>query len=173
MSSQLDIRPVSAMDLDAISALHGRAFGPGRYARTAYRLRDGTPLYTPQCRAAYLDGTLIAALRYTPITIGGVGGALLLGPVAVEPASKGKGFGKTLIAKSIEDAAHNGFRLVLLVGDMSYYARVGFNRVPPGQIKLPGPVNPERLLARELVADALALYGGLVVADCNSPVSNI
>ncbi len=164
MSSQLEIRPVSEADLAAISALHTKAFGPGRYARTAYRLREGTPLVTPHCRAAYLDGNLIAALRYTPISIGGVGGALLLGPVAVEPASKGQGYGKTLVARSIEDAAHAGFRLVLLVGDMSYYARFGFNRVPPGQIVLPGPVNPERILARELAEGAMAQYRGLVTA---------
>ncbi len=162
MSSELEIRPVCEKDLAAISALHARAFGPGRYARTAYRVREGTPLITPHCRAAYLDGTLVAVLRYTPISIGGVGGALMLGPVAVEPVNKGKGFGKSLIAKSIEEAAGDGFRLVLLVGDLPYYARFGFVRVPAGQIALPGPVNPERLLARELVEGALAEFRGLV-----------
>lgn len=165
MSSELEIKPVCEKDLAAISALHARAFGPGRYARTAYRVREGTPLVTPHCRVAYFGQTLVAALRYTPISIGGIGGALMLGPVAVEPADKGRGFGKTLIAKSIEDAAHDGFRLVLLVGDLSYYARFGFARIPPGQIVLPGPVNPERLLARELIEGALADYRGLVTAD--------
>ncbi|MGD9667985.1 MAG: GNAT family N-acetyltransferase [Hyphomicrobiaceae bacterium] len=165
MSSDLEIRPISENDLAAISALHASAFGPGRYARTAYRVREGTPLVTPHCRAAYLDGTLVAALRFTPVSIGGVGGALLLGPVAVEPASKGRSFGKALIARSIEDATHDGFRLILLVGDLPYYARFGFVRIPPGQIALPGPVNPERFLARELVEGALAGYRGLVIAD--------
>ena len=164
MSSHFEIRPICERDLAAISALHARAFGPGRYARTAYRVREGTPLVTAQCRAAYLDGTLVAALRFTPILIGGEPGALLLGPVAVEPASKGLGFGKTLIATSIEAAAGDGFRLVLLVGDLPYYARFGFARVPTGQITLPGPVNPERLLARELVEGALAGDGGFVTA---------
>lgn len=164
MPSELDVRPIRATDFAAICALHSRAFGPGRYARTAYRVREGTPLITPHCRAAYVDGALVAALRFTPISIGGVGGALMLGPVAVEPASKGKGYGKTLIARSIDEAAGNGFRLVLLVGDLPYYARFGFARVPAGQISLPGPVNPERLLARELVEGALAGYRGLVAA---------
>ena len=43
-----------------------------------------------------------------------------------------------------------GFALVLLVGDMPYYGRFGFAPVPPGQITLPGPVDPARLLALEL-----------------------
>ncbi len=43
----------------------------------------------------------------------------------------------------------------LLVGDEPYYARFGFHPVPPGQIVLPGPVDPNRLLAAELAPDAL------------------
>lgn len=164
MSSELEIRPIREDDLAAISALHARAFGPGRYARTAYRVREGTPLVTPHCRVAFLNGTLVAALRFTPIRIGGLDGALLLGPVAVDPANKGKNYGKALIARALENAAQDGFHLVLLVGDLPYYDRFGFVRVPPGQITLPGPVNPERLLARELVDGALAAYRGLVTA---------
>ncbi len=165
MPAELNIRPITENDLDAISALHRRAFGPGRYARTAYRVRETTPLLTPHCRAAFLDGKLVAALRFTPIVIGGRGSALLLGPVAVEPSVKGKGYGRTLIARAIDDAAANGFELVLLVGDLPYYGRFGFVNVPPGQIVLPGPVNPQRLLARELIKGAMAHYCGLVTAS--------
>lgn len=171
MSSHLEIRPVAEDHLDAISALHARAFGPGRYARTAYRVRERTPLLTPHCRAAFLDGKLVAALRFTPISVGGVEGALLLGPVAVEPDVKGKGYGKTLIAKALEDAAADGFQLVLLVGDLPYYGRFGFVSVPPGQIAMPGPVDPRRLLARELVDGAIARYRGLVTASPSGPAA--
>jgi predicted N-acetyltransferase YhbS len=57
-----------------------------------------------------------------------------------------------------------GYRLVVLVGDMPYYGRFGFNPVPPGQIRLPGPVDPNRLLALELVPGALANASGLMEA---------
>lgn len=164
MPSDLEIRPVAETDLDAIFALHRRAFGPGRYARTAYRVREATPPFTPHCRGAFVHGQLVAALRFTPLRIDGSKGALLLGPVAVEPDSKGKGYGRTLIAKALEDAAADGFELVLLVGDLPYYERFGFVNVPPGQIILPGPVNPRRLLARELVDGALSRYRGSVIA---------
>lgn len=164
MSSTLDIRPVRAGDAAAITDLHKAAFGPGRFTRTAYRIREGTPLATPHCRVALLGRRLVAALRFTAITIGGQGGALLLGPIAVDPADRGKGHGQALIAKSLADAAAAGVRLVLLVGDMPYYGRFGFKPVAPGQILLPGPVNPARLLALELEAGVLSAYRGLVAA---------
>lgn len=164
MQPQPFIRPVEARDIAAISALHRAAFGPGRYARTAYRVREGSGLYTPHCRAAHLGATLVAALRMTEIAIGDARGTLLLGPVAIDPAVAGKGYGRALIARSIDDARAAGFRMILLVGDLPYYERFGFVRVPPGQITLPGPVNPARLLALELAAGCLAGYRGAVKA---------
>ncbi len=162
MSNEPTIRPVSEHDLAAISALHRSAFGPGRYARTAYRVREGAPLVTPHCRGSFLGKQLVAALRFTEVRVGRAAGVLLLGPVAVDPQVAGKGYGRALIAQAIEDARTAGFRLVLLVGDMPYYGRFGFVVVPPGQITLPGPVNPARLLALELAPDALAAYRGIV-----------
>jgi predicted N-acetyltransferase YhbS len=48
------------------------------------------------------------------------------------------------------------------VGDVPYYSRFGFQPAPPGQIALPGPVDPARLLAVELVPGALEGVGGVV-----------
>ena len=39
----LVIRPEAPGDAEAIERLHERAFGPGRFARTAFRLREGAP----------------------------------------------------------------------------------------------------------------------------------
>lgn len=161
---ELTIRPVAASDLDAISALHRAAFGPGRFARTAYRVREGTPQLTRFCRAGLVGTRLVAALRFTPVRVGATANALLLGPVAVAPDVAGKGYGRALIARAIDDARAAGQHLVLLVGDMPYYARFGFQPVPPGQIALPGPVNPARLLALELEPGALARYRGQIAA---------
>jgi predicted N-acetyltransferase YhbS len=55
-----------------------------------------------------------------------------------------------------------GYRLVILVGDLPYYARAGFTVAPHGYIALPGPVDPARLLYAELVPGALERYRGLV-----------
>lgn len=162
MASDVLTRPTIADDLAAIHALQDRAFSPGRFARTAYRIREGTPEISPYCRVALLDGALVAALRLTRITVGGVGFALLLGPLAVDPREANKGHGRRLIREALDAAREAGERLVLLVGDMAYYGRLGFVPVPPGQILLPGPVDPARLLAVELAPGALTASRGMV-----------
>ncbi len=158
-------RPAGPEDSAEIAALHARAFGPGRFARTAYRLREGMAEFSPYCRVCRIDGRLVAAVRLSPILIGGKGGALLLGPLAVDPAFANQGHGRGLVGQSLEAARAAGLLLVVLVGDEPYYARLGFKRVPRGKIALPGPVNPDRLLAAELATDALAGFAGTVAAN--------
>lgn len=160
------LRPMTPADLPEVSALHERVFGPGRYARTAYRVREGRSagLLSPYCRVGVIDRRIMAAINLTDITIGGSPGALQLGPVVVDTAYASQGHGSRIIADAMDAARHGSERLVLLVGDEPYYKRYGFAVVPPGQIRLPGPVNPARLLAAELVPGALAEYRGVVVA---------
>jgi predicted N-acetyltransferase YhbS len=107
---------------------------------------------------------VIAALRLTEVTIGGTQGAVLLGPIAVDPQFAGQGYGRRLVAEALEDMKANGVRLVVLVGDELYYGRFGFRPVKPGQILLPGPVDPARVLAVELQDGALACYRGIISA---------
>jgi len=164
MPSDILHRLMTPADLPQVSQLNATVFGPGRFTRTAYRVREGAPPLSRYCRAAFLDDRMIAAVRFTEIRIGKAEGALLLGPLAVDPEFAGKGHGRQLIAEALEAAAGDGMRLVVLVGDEPYYARFGFKPVPPGQVSLSGPVDPRRLLAAELVPGALDLYRGLVVA---------
>lgn len=163
--SEIVKRPVVPGDLAAIRDLHARAFSPGRFARTAYRVREGTGAFSPFCRVCLIDGRLVAAVRFTPITVGGKDKALLLGPLAVDPAFANQGYGRSLVAKALEDARAAGISLVVLVGDEPYYGKLGFRCVPTGKITLPGPADPNRLLAAELTPDALVTYTGAVAAD--------
>jgi predicted N-acetyltransferase YhbS len=96
------------------------------------------------------------------VRIGGEDKALLLGPLVVDPVHKGNGFGVALVREGLARAAAAGYRLVVLVGDEPYYGRFGFAPVPPGQIRMPGPVDPNRLLALEFVPGALASVSGLM-----------
>jgi predicted N-acetyltransferase YhbS len=158
-------RPATPSDSAEIRALHVRAFGPGRFARTAYRIREGAAEFSPFCRVCRIDGQLVAAVRFTPIRIGGRGSALLLGPLAVDPAFANRGHGRGLVAESLDLARAAGNQIIVLVGDEPYYARFGFRRIPPGQIRLPGPADPQRLLAVELVEGSLAGFSGTVTRD--------
>jgi predicted N-acetyltransferase YhbS len=128
-------------------------------------VREGTAEFSPFCRVCRIDGRLAAAVRFTPISVGGNGRALLLGPLAVDPAFANQRYGRGLVATALEAARAAGISLVVLVGDEPYYARLGFRPVPRGQITLPGPVGPDRLLAAELAPGTLATYSGFVSAD--------
>ena len=165
MAPHVTTRPVAPEDHAAIAALHARAFGPGRFARTAYRVREGTAFACPYCRVCLIEGRIVAAVRFTPVLIGGRSGALLLGPLAVDPLFANQGHGRGLVAKALEEARAAGIRLVVLVGDEPYYARLGFTRIARGRIALPGPVDPDRLLAAELAPGALDAFAGPIVAD--------
>jgi predicted N-acetyltransferase YhbS len=162
--ADFQIRLEQESDASALSVLSAQAFGPGRFARTAYRVREGVSPVASLALTGWLDGRLIAGIRFTSIDIGVAGNALLLGPLVVDPAHKGKGYGKALVGEGLARAKGQGFGLVLLVGDMPYYGRLGFVAVPPGQITLPGPVDPARLLANELQPGVLAGATGLVLA---------
>src|SRR5579872_2267655 len=136
-------------DSGAIERLNERVFGPGRFARTAYRLRETTPSDLGLSFIARVGSLLVGANSMTPIFIGDTP-ALLLGPLIVEPVFRSQGIGEALVTRSLEAARVAGWKLVILVGDEPYYARMGFKRAPKGQILMPGPVDPDRLLYCEL-----------------------
>jgi predicted N-acetyltransferase YhbS len=155
------IRAEQPIDSEAIERLHERAFGPGRFARTASRLREGVPHLLDLSFTALVGTLLVGSVRLTPVKAGEVP-ALMLGPLTVEPAFESRGIGAALMQRSLEAAREKGHILVLLVGDEPYYSRFGFKRIPPQQLQLPGPVNPGRFLALELVEGALGRAKGLV-----------
>ncbi len=153
--------PEIAIDLDTetpddgavIDKLHERAFGPGRFARTAFRLREGVSPHPDLSFVARIGSMIVGSIRLTPIHIG-EHPALLLGPLTVEPAFRSRGIGLALMQASLEASAKAGHKLVILVGDEPYYGRVGFKRITPGRVVLPGPVDPLRLLVKELAEGA-------------------
>jgi predicted N-acetyltransferase YhbS len=161
---EITVHSVAAEDLPDVLALHARAFGPGRFARTAYRIREGTPAISRFCLISKVNGELVAHIRFTEVTVGGKTGVLLLGPLAVETRYRGLGYAQRLVEVGLENARQAGITLVLLVGDEPYYGRFGFKRIPPGRIRLPGPADPARWLAAELKEGALAEFQGLVEA---------
>ncbi|MFZ1079838.1 MAG: N-acetyltransferase, partial [Methylovirgula sp.] len=80
----------------------------------------------------------------------------------VEPAFRSAGIGEALVMKSLEAARAAGHHLVLLVGDMSYYGRMGFEPVPEGRLIFAGPVDPARLLYCALTKGAFEAVRGRV-----------
>ena len=162
-SLPLTIRHEVPVDAAAIERLHERAFGPGRFARTAFRLREGVPADPELSFASHVGTFLVGSVRVTRV-MAGQHPALMLGPLTVDPAFEGRGIGAALMNRSIEAARAAGHDLVMLVGDAPYYARFGFKPIRPGQLVLPGPADPGRFLALELVEGVLAQRAGAVMA---------
>jgi len=157
----LTILPETATDAPAIDRLHERTFGPGRYAKTAYRLREQADHRVDLSFTARTGTLLVGSVRLTPIRIGEAR-ALLLGPLTVEPAFRERGVGQALIERALAEARAKAEKLVILVGDEPYYGKCGFKRVPAGRVTMPGPVDPARLLVAELADGAFDGVSGAV-----------
>jgi predicted N-acetyltransferase YhbS len=160
----LTILPETPDDAVAIERLHERTFGPGRFAKTAYRLREQAAHRAELSFIARIGTLLVGSVRLSPIRIGEAK-ALLLGPLTVEPAFRERGVGQALIERALTVAREKGHRLVILVGDEPYYAKSGFKPIPPGCVSMPGPVDPARLLVAELADGAFVGVSGPIRPD--------
>lgn len=156
-----EIRQEGAGDEPFIAALNEAGFGPGRYAKTAYRLREGVRAVAELGFVAIENGTLRGSVRFWPVKVGH-DDVLLLGPLAVDGAQRGRGIGISLMQAGIAAAREKGWRAILLVGDEPYYARAGFAKLPPGRVQFPGPVDSSRLLGLALADGALENLNGLI-----------
>lgn len=151
----------------AIEQLLDGSFGPKRHTKTVYRLRRNVAPVADLCFVATdidADGQekLVGTIRYWPILLGGTTPALLLGPIAIDPAYRSLGLGGKMIRHSLARAAELGHKIVILVGDAPYYVRFGFSRAMVQALSLPGPVDPARFLGLELVEGALDGVTGTV-----------
>jgi predicted N-acetyltransferase YhbS len=128
-------------DREAVERLVLDAFGPGRFAKTAERLRERAGI-----EAGFVvreAGAIVGSVRLWRIMIGEVE-ALFLGPIAVDAASRRAGLGAELVAACVDHARSIGAAGVLLVGDLPYFARFGFDAAEG--VTLPGPADPKRVL---------------------------
>jgi predicted N-acetyltransferase YhbS len=128
-------------DAAAVDALVLAAFGPGRFAKTAERLREAAALAAGFCA---LEGErLIGSVRLWSITVGEAR-SVFLGPIAVDASSRRGGLGAELVQACIEEAKAMKLDGVLLVGDPPYFSRFGF--LPAPDAVLSGPVDRRRVM---------------------------
>ena len=160
----LTILPETVGDALPIERLHARTFGPGRFVLSAYRLREHVDHLLDLSFTARIGTLLVGSVRQLPVCIGDTP-ALLLGPLTVEPPFRGRGVGRALLDRALQDARAKGHRLVVLVGDEAYYSRAGFRKIPKGHVTMPGPVDYDRLLVNELVDGAFSDLAGAVRPD--------
>ena len=140
-------------DLAAIETLMAEAFGPKRHSRSVWQLRPGPPV--PElCLVIRADGETVGSLRFWEVMLGEER-ILLLGPLAVRPSERGRGFGRDLINEALGRAKNGRWQLVLVSGEVDYYPKFGFVPATPYGIDWPGFIEPERLQFFELKEGAL------------------
>jgi predicted N-acetyltransferase YhbS len=146
----------------AIERLLDLSFGAGREKKTSYRYRESVaPVAGLRLVARTTDG-LVGTVRCWPVAIGSqFAPALLLGPLAVDPAERGRGIGAALMRRALDLATDAGHNLVLLVGDAAYYRTFGFVPAAPYGLAMPDET-PGRLMVKELVPHALDGVSGTI-----------
>lgn len=136
--------PADAADIEA---LLDRAFGPGRFAKTSERVREFADFAPELSFCAFEGETLLGSVRMWRARVGEQP-IVFLGPLAVDADQRKGGLGARLAERACAAAAAAGEAAVVLVGDLEYFQRVGFERATG--VTLPGPVDPRRVLARRL-----------------------
>jgi len=150
----------------ARDALLNRAMGLNWKRKSSQKLRRGRrPSEGLSFVARDQAGSLVGTVRLWNVSMGAGGpAALLLGPLAVDPALKGAGVGKALMSHAISEARRLGHQVILLVGDASYYGRFGFSADNTGALAMPGPYERHRFLALELTPGAIGNAAGTLQA---------
>ena len=145
-----NIRLAHDKDLKNIEKLLDEAFGPGRYARTAYRYREKHNLISEYSYIYQDNKQLLASISFSQIFINNINKGLLLGPLAVKPGHDGKGYGVALVETTIKLIKKSKqYNFIVLVGDIDYYRRFNFKQISQ-PLNLVGPVNPNKVLILSL-----------------------
>ena len=156
------IRTEGPQDGPHIEALLDRAFGADRLARPSYRLREGLPPVQDLCFVAEAESRILGTIRHWRVRIGDGELALLLGPIAVDPAHERRGIGGLLVRTALDRAAAAGHTAIVAVGTPSFLGRFGFASAARYGITLSGLDDPRRLLALELAPGAFDGVSGAI-----------
>lgn len=161
------IIPLDNVDPALVEALLDSAFEPGRRARTAYKVREGTD-WLPGLSFAALDAAdlLVGTIQCWPVALTDPAGKahpmIMVGPVAVLPDQQGLGYGKALMSASMACIDDRAPLPQVMIGDPEYYGRFwGFTNAHTGGWDLPGPFEARRLLVRSINPSILPEAGTL------------
>lgn len=158
---------MSNIEPQAVEGLLDAAFGPTRFGRTAYRIREGVDAVAALSFALVEDGALIATIQCWPVAHRAEDGTatplVMVGPVAVRPDVQRGGHGRALMVHMLDAAETKADSALMMIGDPEYYGRFfGFTADATGAWNLPGPFEPRRLLARGVNGHILPTGAGMI-----------
>ena len=144
------IRQISNEDNDKIIKLLYKSFGPGRFARSVYRLREKNDRDTEFSYIYELNNQILSSISYYKTFLNNDINGLLLGPLAVDPEHRGKGYGVELVKYTIALIKKTtDYDFILVIGDYHYYEKFGFKKIN-NTFSFYGPVNSEKVLILHL-----------------------
>ena len=123
-----------------------KSFGPGRFARSVYRLREKNDRDTEFSYIYELNNQILSSISYYKTFLNNDINGLLLGPLAVDPEHRGKGYGVELVKYTIALIKKTmAYDFILVIGDYHYYEKFGFKKIN-NTFSFYGPVNSEKVL---------------------------
>ncbi len=121
------IREETPADVPAVARVHALTFGrPDEGDRVDWLRERGLLLLS---LVAEIDGEVVGAILFTPLTIDTPGGplpAVGLSLLAVLPAVQRQGIGGALIRAGLQHLHDQGQRICCVLGHPSYYPKFGF-----------------------------------------------
>ncbi|WOF42820.1 N-acetyltransferase [Sphingopyxis indica] len=163
----VELLPLSEIEPQAVEQLLDAAFGADRFARTAYRIREGLAALPALSFALREGGALVGTIQCWPVMHRAAGGTatplVMVGPVAVRPDLQRGGHGRTLMAHMLAAAETGADGALMMIGDPEYYGRFfGFTADATAAWDLPGPFEKRRLLARAVNGHGLPTDAGMI-----------
>ena len=145
-----NIRQITKDDNEKILKLLNQSFGPGRFARSVYRLREIKGRETDFSYVNEKNNEILSSIQYFQTYLNEDLLGLLLGPLAVEPRYRGQGFGEALVEKTIQIIKkETNYDFILVIGDNEYYKKFGFEKIKHG-LNFFGPVNIDKVLILDI-----------------------
>ena len=162
---RVNIRPFGSRDAEAVREVHLEAFaGSEGEARLVEALHaaDAAPV-----SLVALDGSsggVVGHVLFSPVEVdNGASNVRMVGlaPVGVLPEYQGQGVGSRLIRAGLEACREAGYDAVVLLGELGYYFRFGFERASAHGFGNEYGVDHEFMVV-ELRSEALDGSGGTV-----------
>ena len=149
-----EIRPETIDDDYHIEQIVKNVFGPGRFAKTAYRFRE-VKNYQPLFGFVTENHLrkIVATVRISRLN--GYDNAVILGPIAVQSDLRNMGLGMALMKRAEQECLNYCIKRIILVGDPEYYQKFGFFKENATDIIFSAPVNRNRVLGKYIYPNNL------------------
>ena len=148
-----------------IERLLDLVFTPRRKILSSYQLRSSTnKVHKLSYVIKDITDNIVGSIRFWSIKIDSDSSrGLLLGPLAIHPIYQSEGLGEKLVLNSIEKASAGSWNWVILVGDISYYSKFGFGKIPTRGITLGDGLDNKRLLGLDIKQSFLNEASGSLI----------